>query len=90
MRKWSPFGKRRSSRTATATSTQVRRNAFTTLLGGSLATKAQAPASWSVGDRVLDLYEVTDVHREGGMGVVYRVRHLAWNTDLAVKSEDEF
>jgi hypothetical protein len=26
------------------------------------------------------------VHEQGGMGVVYRVRHLAWGIDLAVKS----
>jgi WD40 repeat protein len=41
---------------------------------------------WAVGDRILGLYEVTDVHDQGGMGVVHRVRHLGWNTDLAVKS----
>jgi WD40 repeat protein len=34
---------------------------------------------------VLGLYEVKQVH-EGGMGLVYRVRHRGWDLDLAVKS----
>ncbi|WP_433236395.1 protein kinase domain-containing protein [Actinomadura nitritigenes] len=34
----------------------------------------------------MGLYDVVDVYEQGGMGVVYRVRHLAWNTELAVKS----
>ncbi|WP_207386360.1 protein kinase domain-containing protein, partial [Protofrankia symbiont of Coriaria ruscifolia] len=44
------------------------------------------PAVWAVGDRVLGLYEVRQVHEQGGMGLVHRVRHLGWNVDLAVKS----
>ncbi|SHN47005.1 protein kinase domain-containing protein [Cryptosporangium aurantiacum] len=42
--------------------------------------------AWQVGDRIADLYEVRDVHGQGAMGLVYRVRHLAWDVDLAVKS----
>jgi WD40 repeat protein/serine/threonine protein kinase len=42
-------------------------------------------ADWSVGDVILDLYEVTHLLGEGGMGKVYKVRHLGWNLDLAVK-----
>ncbi|WP_344265540.1 protein kinase domain-containing protein [Actinomadura napierensis] len=34
---------------------------------------------------ILDLYEVRDVIRTGGMGLVYRVRHRGWDLDLAVK-----
>jgi hypothetical protein len=45
-----------------------------------------SPATWAVGDRVADLYEVREVHGQGGMGLVYRVRHLGWEVDLAVKS----
>ena len=48
-----------------------------------------APAAvreWQVGDVVLDLYEVTGVLGEGGMGRVYRVRHRGWDVDLAVKT----
>ncbi|MFF3316173.1 protein kinase [Streptomyces sp. NPDC003035] len=41
--------------------------------------------SWRRGDVVLDLYEVLDVLDGGGMGLVHRVRHRGWNTDLAVK-----
>ena len=41
---------------------------------------------WKVGDLILDLYEVKHVFEGGGMGLVYRVHHHGWNTDLAVKS----
>ncbi|MET9319666.1 protein kinase [Streptomyces sp. NPDC003038] len=43
------------------------------------------PALWEVGDVVTGQYEVTGVHTDGGMGLVYRVRHREWDTDLAVK-----
>ncbi|MEJ8641469.1 protein kinase [Streptomyces sp. MS1.HAVA.3] len=41
--------------------------------------------SWKRGDVVLGLYEVLDVLDGGGMGLVHRVRHREWNTDLAIK-----
>jgi WD40 repeat protein/serine/threonine protein kinase len=41
---------------------------------------------WRVGEVVAGLYEVVEVLGKGGMGLVYRVRHLAWDVDLAVKS----
>jgi WD40 repeat protein/serine/threonine protein kinase len=44
------------------------------------------PAVWNVGDTILDRYEVRQVFTGGGMGLVYRIRHLDWNIDLAVKS----
>ena len=40
---------------------------------------------WQPGDVVADLYEVLDVVRSGGMGLVYRVLHRGWNVELAVK-----
>ncbi|AEV84518.1 putative WD repeat-containing protein [Actinoplanes sp. SE50] len=40
---------------------------------------------WRVGAVVLGRYEVKGVHEGGAMGLVYRVRHRQWNTDLAVK-----
>uniref|UniRef100_A0AAU2UZP4 Protein kinase n=1 Tax=Streptomyces sp. NBC_00003 TaxID=2903608 RepID=A0AAU2UZP4_9ACTN len=43
------------------------------------------PALWKVGDVVTGQYEVTGVHTDGGMGLVYRVWHREWDTDLAVK-----
>ena len=46
----------------------------------------QVPAVWNVGDVILDLYEVKNIHEGGGMGLVYRVHHRGWNMDLAVKS----
>jgi len=48
--------------------------------------KAQVAAEWKVGDVILDLYEVKQVHEGGGMGFVYRVHHRGWSSDLAVKS----
>jgi WD40 repeat protein/serine/threonine protein kinase len=42
-------------------------------------------AQWNVGDTILDLYKVTAELGEGGFGKVYKVRHQAWNIDLAVK-----
>jgi len=50
------------------------------------AAEAEVPVEWNVGDVILDLYEVKDIHKGGGMGLVYRVRHRGWNIDLAVKS----
>ncbi|TQM45952.1 serine/threonine-protein kinase [Pseudonocardia cypriaca] len=41
---------------------------------------------WRPGEVVADLYEVVDVVRSGGMGLVYRVRHRDWRVDLAVKA----
>ncbi|MEV6242449.1 serine/threonine-protein kinase [Lentzea sp. NPDC051838] len=41
---------------------------------------------WQPGDRLLDLYDVLDVVRSGGMGLVYRVRHRTWQVDLAIKT----
>jgi hypothetical protein len=43
-------------------------------------------AEWNVGDVILDLYEVKRIHEGGGMGLVYRVHHRGWDTELAVKS----
>lgn len=45
-----------------------------------------APRTWRVGDTVDGRYEVAQVHGQGAMGLVHRVRHLGWGTDLAVKS----
>jgi len=50
------------------------------------ASEAEVPLEWNVGDVILDLFEVKDIHTGGGMGLVYRVCHRGWNIDLAVKS----
>ncbi|MEU5646599.1 protein kinase domain-containing protein [Streptomyces milbemycinicus] len=41
---------------------------------------------WRIGEVIDGRYEVTRVHEQGAMGLVHRVRHLRWDTDLAVKS----
>ncbi|GHH88888.1 hypothetical protein GCM10018793_70220 [Streptomyces sulfonofaciens] len=41
---------------------------------------------WALGDVVLGVYEIREVVRTGGMGLVYRVRHLQWDVDLALKT----
>ena len=46
---------------------------------------AGIPVDWEVGNVFLDLYAVTDLLGEGGMGKVFKVRHLGWDIDLAVK-----
>ncbi len=48
--------------------------------------EAEGKTDWEVGDVLLGLYAVTGVLGEGGMGKVYKVRHLRWDIDLAVKS----
>ncbi len=48
--------------------------------------EAQVAAEWQVGETLLELYEVTALLGEGGMGKVYKVHHKGWNVDLAVKS----
>ncbi len=47
--------------------------------------EAQVAEEWEVGDVILNLYEITALLGEGGMGKVYRVHHRGWNLDLAVK-----
>ena len=49
------------------------------------ADEEAVPLAWQVGDTIVDLYEVKDVFTSGGMGLVYRVHHRAWDLDLAVK-----
>ncbi|MBV1851273.1 WD40 repeat domain-containing serine/threonine protein kinase [Catellatospora tritici] len=49
-------------------------------------THPAAAGTWQVGDVIAELYRVTKVHEHGGMGLVYRVHHLGWNVDLALKS----
>jgi hypothetical protein len=50
------------------------------------AAEAQVAMEWKVGDVILDLYEVKQIHAGGGMGLVYRAYQRNWNQDLAVKS----
>jgi len=53
------------------------------------AAEADVAVEWNVGDVILDLYEVKEVYSGGGMGLVYKVLHTGWNTELAVKSPRE-
>src|ERR1051326_1140044 len=57
-----------------------------TAAGRSYSSEDSVPPVWNVGDVILGLYEVKHVHDTGGLGLVYRVRHRNWNTDLAVKT----
>jgi serine/threonine protein kinase len=40
---------------------------------------------WQRGDVINGQYEVRQIFTSGGMGDVYRVHHLLWNVDLALK-----
>jgi WD40 repeat protein/serine/threonine protein kinase len=48
-------------------------------------TMRSGSSEWRVGDVIENLYEVRDI-KQGGMGAVYIVRHIRWNSMLAVKS----
>lgn len=50
------------------------------------STEVSVPTEWQIGDYILETYQVTDILGIGGMGKVYKVHHLGWNVDLAVKS----
>lgn len=52
----------------------------------SRSAEDDSPQVWQPGQVILNLYEVTDLLGEGGMGQVHKVRHRGWNMDLAVKS----
>ncbi|GAB4375931.1 MAG: hypothetical protein Kow00121_22260 [Elainellaceae cyanobacterium] len=43
-------------------------------------------AQWQAGDLILNRYKVIGILGQTGLGEVYKVRHLDWNIDLAVKS----
>lgn len=43
-------------------------------------------SEWKPGDLVIGLYEVKELLGRGGFGSVYLVRHVIWDTLLAVKS----
>jgi WD40 repeat protein/serine/threonine protein kinase len=47
---------------------------------------ATAEGDWQKGKIILGTYEVKEIFTSGGMGLVYQVRHLGWNIDLALKS----
>ena len=51
----------------------------------SLSSSTPELHEWPLGAVLLGLYEVLGVHRGGGMGLVYRVHHVKWNIDLALK-----
>ncbi len=45
----------------------------------------QTSSGYSIGDSILNLYEVKSNPYIGGMGSVVRVHHSTWNVDLAMK-----
>ncbi|MEW6263821.1 MAG: protein kinase [Thermodesulfobacteriota bacterium] len=58
-----------------------------TLPGDAVSYSVNSPSAndWSPGQVLLNLYQVIGFLGEGGMGRVYRVRHLDWGVDLALK-----
>ncbi|MBL4845884.1 MAG: protein kinase, partial [Planctomycetes bacterium] len=51
---------------------------------GSASTTDEA--RWEIGQILAGIYSVESLLGEGGMGAVYRVRHMEWDVDLAVKT----
>ncbi|MBI2300006.1 MAG: protein kinase, partial [Armatimonadetes bacterium] len=51
-----------------------------------MATTPGEMGMWRPGQRIAGLYHVVRPLGHGGMGVVYQVRHLEWDVDLAVKT----
>lgn len=45
-----------------------------------------SPPRWKVGECILGLYEIEDVHDAGGMGIVYKARHTRWDEYVAIKA----
>ena len=41
--------------------------------------------NWEVGDIIDGIYEVVSVIGRGGKGIVYKINHLEWQLELAVK-----
>lgn len=53
----------------------------------SVATpEASVPLVWQAGDLILEVYRVDAVLGQGAFGTVYKVHHLGWDMDLAVKT----
>ncbi|MFP4192388.1 MAG: protein kinase domain-containing protein, partial [Candidatus Hydrogenedentota bacterium] len=48
--------------------------------------EAAVPTEWTVGDVILERYEVTGELGVGGMGKVFKVHDRSWDMDLAVKT----
>ncbi len=53
---------------------------------GGIKSLGASDGVWRVGEVVDGLYEILG-KTQGGMGAVYRVRHLGWNVELAVKTQ---
>ena len=49
------------------------------------ADSARSDGAWAVGGTIDDTYRIDQVFDGGGMGLVYRVRHLGWDTEMAMK-----
>jgi serine/threonine protein kinase/WD40 repeat protein len=50
------------------------------------ASRVREEIDWTVGEVIDGRYDVRGLVGLGGMGAVYRVRHLEWNIDMVVKT----